>query len=221
MPTHFEPLESPVHNALYSRDTNPPVKWFTRDDNRFSPPGDPRFPFVLTTYRLTEHHTAGGMSRFLPHLAELQPELFVEMSPELATQLGVKNADHVCVVSLRGAVEARALVSRRIRPIQLNGHTVHQVAMPFHFGSAGPVRGDVANDLVAISGEPNVTIMETKALACNIVPGSLPRGKAYLEWFKKYAPHDGPVNAHPEQPPRGAPEGGGLAAGHSEHGKSG
>ena len=84
MPTHYEPLESPVHNALYSRDTNPVVNWFTRQENRFAPPGDPRFPFVLTTYRLTEHHTAGGMSRFLSHLAELQPELFAEMSPELA-----------------------------------------------------------------------------------------------------------------------------------------
>ena len=59
MPTHYEPLESPVHNALYSRDTNPAVHWFTRQENRFAPPGDPRFPFVLTTYRLTEHHTAG------------------------------------------------------------------------------------------------------------------------------------------------------------------
>ena len=84
MPTHYEPLESPVKNALYSRDTNPVVNWFTRQENRFAPPGDPRFPFVLTTYRLTEHHTAGGMSRFLSHLAELQPELFAEMSPELA-----------------------------------------------------------------------------------------------------------------------------------------
>src|SRR5437588_22056 len=73
MPTHYEPLESPVRNALYSRDTNPVVNWFTRKENRFAPPGDPRFPFVLTTYRLTEHHTAGGMSRFLSHLAELQP----------------------------------------------------------------------------------------------------------------------------------------------------
>ena len=87
MPTHYEPLESPVRNALYSRDTNPVVNWFTRQENRFAPPGDPRFPFVLTTYRLTEHHTAGGMSRFLSHLAELQPEIFAEMSPELATEL--------------------------------------------------------------------------------------------------------------------------------------
>ena len=147
MPTHYEPLESPVHNALYSRDTNPAVNWFTRQENRFAPPGDPRFPFVLTTYRLTEHHTAGGMSRFLSHLAELQPELFAEMSPELARELKIDNGDYISIVSLRGAIEARALVSRRMRPMQLNGKTVHQIAMPFHFGSAGPVRGGATNDL--------------------------------------------------------------------------
>ena len=163
MPTHYEPLESPVHNALYSRDTNPAVHWFTRQENRFAPPGDPRFPFVLTTYRLTEHHTAGGMSRFLSHLAELQPELFAEMSPELARELKIDNGDYISIVSLRGAIEARALVSRRMRPMQLNGKTVHQIAMPFHFGSAGPVRGGATNDLIPISGEPNVTIMEAKA----------------------------------------------------------
>ncbi len=164
MPTHYEPLESPVHNALYSRDTNPAVHWFTRQENRFAPPGDPRFPFVLTTYRLTEHHTAGGMSRFLSHLAELQPELFAEMSPELARELKIDNGDYISIVSLRGAIEARALVSRRMRPMQLNGKTVHQIAMPFHFGSAGPVKGGATNDLIPISGEPNVTIMEAKAL---------------------------------------------------------
>lgn len=221
MPAHFEPLESPVHNALYSRETNPPINWFTRENNRFAPPGDPRFPFILTTYRLTEHHTAGGMSRFLSHLAELQPELFVEISPELAAQLGIKNADHICVVSLRGAVGARALVSRRMRPLRLNGKTVHQVAIPFHWGSAGPVRGDVANDLGAISGEPNVTIQEAKAMLCNIVPGRLPRGTAYLEWLEQYAPQHGPPNLHPEQPPPGTPEGGKIAGGHGQHGKTG
>ena len=174
MPTHYEPLESPVHNALYSRDTNPAVNWFTRQENRFAPPGDPRFPFVLTTYRLTEHHTAGGMSRFLSHLAELQPELFAEMSPELAAELKIDNGDYISIVSLRGAIESRALVSRRMRPLHLNGKTVHQIAMPFHFGTAGPVKGSSTNDLVPISGEPNVTIMEAKALACNIVPRPLP-----------------------------------------------
>jgi formate dehydrogenase major subunit len=219
MPTHYEPLESPVHNALYSRDTNPTVNWFTRQENRFAPPGDPRFPFVLTTYRLTEHHTAGGMSRFLSHLAELQPELFAEMSPELAAELKIDNGDYISIVSLRGAIESRALVSRRIRPMHLNGKIVHQIAMPFHFGSAGPVRGDATNDLVPISGEPNVTIMEAKALACNIVPGRLPRGPAFEEWIKKYVPQGGPPNLHPEQPPPGASPGS-AAGGHSQHGKT-
>ena len=205
MPTHYEPLESPVHNALYSRDTNPAVHWFTRQENRFAPPGDPRFPFVLTTYRLTEHHTAGGMSRFLSHLAELQPELFAEISPELASELKIDNGDYISVVSLRGAIEARALVSRRMRPIQLNGKTVHQIAMPFHFGSAGPVTGGATNDLVPISGEPNVTIMEAKACTCNIVPGRLPRGSAFEDWLAQYVPKGGPPNLHPEQPPPGAP----------------
>ncbi len=170
MPTHYEPLESPVNNKLYKRDTNPIVNWFTRDENRFAPPGDARFPYVVTTYRLTEHHTAGGMSRYLPHLAELQPEMFAEISPELAGSLGVKNGDFVSIVSLRGGIEARALVSRRIRPIQLKGRTVHQIALPFHFGNDGLVTGDPVNDLLSISGEPNVTIMESKALSCNLIP---------------------------------------------------
>jgi formate dehydrogenase major subunit len=219
MPTHYEPLESPVKNALYSRDTNPVVNWFTRDENRFAPPGDPRFPFVLTTYRLTEHHTAGGMSRFLSHLAELQPELFAEMSPELAAELKIRNGDYISIVSLRGAIESRALVSRRIRPIHLNGKTVHQIAMPFHFGTSGPVKGGTTNDLVPISGEPNVTIMEAKAMACNIVPGRLPRGPAFEDWLNKYVPQGGPPNLHPEQPPPGASPGP-EAGGHGQHGKT-
>src|SRR5438552_11813322 len=162
-PTHYEPLESPVRNAVFARDTKPVVNWFTRQENRFAPPGDPRFPFVLTTYRLTEHHTAGGMSRFLSHLAELQPELFAEMSPELATELKIKNGDYISIVSLRGAIESRALVSRRMRPVQLNGKTVHQIAMPFHFGSAGPVEGDSTIDLIPIFGVPNVSIMAAQS----------------------------------------------------------
>src|SRR5262249_21694595 len=158
----------PVENRLYQRQTDPAVHWFNRPDNKFAPPGDPRFPYVLTTYRLTEHHTAGGMSRFLSHLAELQPELFVEISPELAGELRIKNRDVVTVATLRGAVEARALVSRRIRPLRLDGKMVHQVAMPFHWGSVGPNIGGSVNDLIAISGEPNVTIHEAKALLCTI-----------------------------------------------------
>ena len=108
----------PCTNALYSRDTNPVVNWFTRAENRFAPPGDPRFPYVLTTYRLTEHHTGGGMSRFLSYLSELQPEMLADLSPELAQRSkDPAMAITFVLVSLRGGIEARALVSRRIRPI--------------------------------------------------------------------------------------------------------
>ena len=214
-PTHYEPLESPVSNELYSRDTNPAEHWFPRAENRFAPPGDSRFPYVLTTYRLTEHHTAGGMSRFLSHLAELQPEMFAEISLELAAELKINNGDHICIVTLRAAIEARALVSRRIRPLHLNGKTLHQVAVPYHFGTAGLVRGGAANDLLTISGEPNVTIMEAKACTCNIVPGRLPSGPAFAEFLNKYAPQTGPVTLHPEEPPPGEGASGG---GHGSEG---
>ncbi|PYL06738.1 MAG: formate dehydrogenase-N subunit alpha [Verrucomicrobia bacterium] len=203
LPTHYEPLESPVSNELYSHETNPAVHWFTRSENRYAPPGDAKFPFVLTTYRLTEHHTAGGMSRFLSHLAELQPEMFAEISPELARDLKISNGDYICIVTLRGAIEARALVSRRIRPLHLDGKTLHQVALPYHYGTAGVVRGDAANDLLTISGEPNVTIMEAKALTCNIMPGRLPRGRAFAEFLNEYAPQSGLTDLHPEQPAKG------------------
>lgn len=213
LPTHYEPLESPVANALYPRQTNPAVKWFLRPDNTFCAPGEPRLPYVLTTYRLTEHHTAGGMSRFLSHLSELMPAPFAEISPELAAEIGVRNGDPVCVVTLHGAVEAHALVTRRLRPLQLGVRTVHQVAIAFHWGWAGLVKGDVPNDLVPISGEPNVVIQECKSLVCTLVPGHLPRREGFLPWHRALV-HG--VTPHPEQtaqPPGGRP------GGHGQRGK--
>ena len=171
MPTHFEPLESPVHNPLYDQQTNPPVKTRERPDNPYAKsPGDPRYPFVLMTYRLTEHHTAGGMSRYLPRLSELQPELFVEVSPQLAAERSLVNGGYARLTTPRASIEARVLVTHRLKPIQLNGKTIHQVGLPYHWGYSGGVKGAVANDLLVISQEPNVRIMETKALVCDIVP---------------------------------------------------
>ena len=185
LPAYYEPLESPFNNVLYpARQTNPPADRKERPDNRFVPVGDPRFPHVLTTYRLTEHHTAGGMSRYLSHLAELQPEFFAEISPELADAIGAHHAGWVTVASPRGVVEARALVTSRIRPLKVNGRVVHQVGLPYHWGTRGLVTGDSANDLVAISEEPNVKIMETKGLACHIAAGRRPRGPAALEYLE-------------------------------------
>jgi formate dehydrogenase major subunit len=177
LPAHYESFESPVRNPLYAQQDNPAADRKSRPDNRYASSPDARFPFVLTTYRLTEHHTAGGMSRTLSHLAELQPELFCEISPELAALVGVRHHGWATIVTTRGIIEARALVTSRIPPLRLDGgRVVHQVGLPYHWGSKGLVRGDTVNDLVPISQEPNVRIFESKALLCNIRPGRRPRG---------------------------------------------
>lgn len=168
LPAHYEPFESPLANAVYPRQTNPAADRRERPDNPWAESPDPNFPLVLTTYRLTEHHTGGGMSRTLSHLAELQPALFCEISPELARESGIANGDRVRIVTARARIDARALVTSRIRPITAGGRTIHQVALPFHFGHLGLVTGDVANDLIAMSEEPNVRIMESKALLCRL-----------------------------------------------------
>ena len=184
LPTHYEPLEAPVGNRLYPQQlTDPAAKKLESPDNRYADSPDPRFPYVLTTYRLTEHHTAGGMTRYLRHLVELQPELFCEISPELADELAIDTGSWVTVVTARGIAEARALVTSRVRPIQLDGRTLHQVGLPYHWGYKGLAKGDVVNDLIAISEEPNVRIMETKALLCNVFAGRRSRGpRAIHEW---------------------------------------
>jgi len=169
LPTHYEPWESPVHNALYpEHPTNPIAPIFDRPDNRYHETPDPRFPYVITTYRLTEHHTAGGMSRYVPWLAELQPEGFVEISPELAAEHGIATRDMVVLTTLRGEVEVRALVTDRMQPLEIDGQRVHQIGMPWHFGYGGIAKGAIANDLSALIEDPNSRIHEGKAFTCNL-----------------------------------------------------
>ncbi|HLH09429.1 MAG TPA: molybdopterin-dependent oxidoreductase [Terriglobales bacterium] len=188
LPAHYEPLESIISNPLYpDHGTNPAAQTKQRPDNPYAKqPNDPRFPYVLSTYRLTEHHTAGGMSRTLPHLAELQPELFCEISPELAGELGIINGEWVTITTPRGIVSAHALVTSRVRPVTIGGRKIHTVGIPYHWGWKGMAQGDVANDLLAISEEPNVRIMETKALVCNLTRGHrFPDGAGALEQFQR------------------------------------
>ena len=168
LPTHYEPAESPVKNPLYAQQASPVLKYWKRDDNPLAMVGDPRFPYVITTYRLTEHYLAGAMSRWNPWLAELQPELFVELSPELAQAKKIANLDWVRIISPRGQVRAKALVTRRLRPFVIDGKVVHQVGMPWHWGYEGLVTGDVVNELTSLVADPNVTIHEGKAFVCNV-----------------------------------------------------
>jgi formate dehydrogenase major subunit len=181
LPAHYEPLESLVANVLYGQTTDPAALKKERPENPYATsPGDPRFPYILTTYRLTEHHTAGGMTRTLSHLAELQPELFAEVSPELAADAGLEHGDWATITTPRAIVEARVLVTRRMHPLWIGGRRVHQVGLPYHWGYRGHVKGDVVNDLLAISEEPNVRIMESKALVCAVKPGRRATGKGAL-----------------------------------------
>jgi formate dehydrogenase major subunit len=187
LPTHYEPLESIVTNPLYpEHSTNPPADKKERPDNAYAfPGGDERFPYLLSTYRLTEHHTGGGMSRYLPHLAELQPELFAEISPQLAEEIGVTTGEFLTLTTMRGIIEARALVTERNQPLVIDGKTRQTIYLPYQFGYKGLVTGDVPNDLLSISEEPNVRIMETKALVCNAHPGRVPRGAQALKIWKQ------------------------------------
>ena len=175
LPTHYEPMESPVDNALYSRETNPTAKYWPRRENRLAKHGDPTYPYAVTTYRLTEHHTAGGMSRWVPWLAELQPTFFAEISPSLAGRIGANNGDWVVVSTPRAEIEARALVTERMQPTHLNGKSVETVGLPYHWGYSGIVKGDAANDLVSLLGDPNVSIQEDKAFTCNVRKGRIRR----------------------------------------------
>jgi formate dehydrogenase major subunit len=182
LPTHYEPKESPLPNAVYKQELNPARQEYDREGNRYHPtvddPASDPYPYVFTTYRLTEHHTAGGMSRFQGYLSELQPEMFCEVSPALAAERGLVHGGWATIISARGAIEARVLVTDRVQPLWVQGRTVHQIGLPYHWGNRGIAKGDAANDLLSMVLDPNVHIQESKAATCDIQPGRRPRGAA-------------------------------------------
>lgn len=217
LPTHYEPQESPVANPLYRQQQNPARLVYPRDDNLSAPsagaPGSEVYPFVFTTYRLTEHHTAGGMSRWLPYLSELQPEMFCEISPQLAAERGLEPYGWATIISPRSAIEARVLVTERVKPLNVSGQVIHQVGLPYHWGvgSDSVVSGDAANDLLGVTLDPNVQIQESKAGSCDIIPGRRPRGPALLALIAEYQQRAGATaqtgsekvtGAPPEQAPK-------------------
>ena len=177
-PEHYEPIESPAKNLLSRQQNNPVAKiWKVPDQrNELAPAGSADFPYVITTYRLTEHHLSGVMSRYLPMLAELHYAHFAEISYELARELQIDNGDMVTVSSPRGKIHVKAMVTNRLKPFTVDGKTVHQIGVPWHWGFNGVEglpgsKGDITNDLSATVGDPNVYIQETKAFVCNVKKG--------------------------------------------------
>jgi formate dehydrogenase major subunit len=173
LPTHYEPVDTPIKNMLYKQQHNPAAIYFNIDKNKIHGIGNDKYPYVMTTYRLTEHHLSGPMTRWLPWLAELQPELFLEISPELAGELKIKTGDWVTVETERGKAEARALVTRRLQPLKHGGKIIHEVGMPIHWGYAGIAKGSSINELTLMVGDPNVTIHESKAFTVNVRKGRI------------------------------------------------
>lgn len=168
-PEHYEPAETPLDSHPFSKQLSSPVyKFHTSDMDQIAKAADPKYPIVLTTYSLTEHWCGGGETRNVPNLLETEPQLYIEMSPELAEEKGIKNGDGVIVESIRGRAEAIAMVTVRIRPFTVMGKTVHLVGMPFAYGWTTPKCGDSTNRLTVGAYDPNTIIPESKACLVNV-----------------------------------------------------
>jgi formate dehydrogenase major subunit len=169
-PEHYEPLECPVEkNLMNNQRMNPvaPVYGTKADDFATC---DPRFPIVGTTYRCVEHWQTGLMTRPQPWLLEMQPQVFVEMSEELAKLKGIKNGERVLASSARGSLQCTAIVTKRWKPFKIAGNVVHEVGFPYHYGWRWPESGkeESANLLTPSTGDPNTRIPESKAFMVNI-----------------------------------------------------
>jgi formate dehydrogenase major subunit len=201
LPTHYEPLESPFPNLLYAQRESPTIELYDVELNAYNPPTD-EYPIVVTNYRLTEHYLSGPMSRFDSWLNELQPAMFIEISPELAAEKGIEHGGWMVAWNARGAIESVAMVTHRIQPLTVNGRIAHQIGMPFHWGFAGETFGAMANDLTSIVADPNVSMHEAKATTVNVRAGRLTlpdmQPLAPAPWPTREKAPDTPESAQPE-----------------------
>ncbi len=164
-PEHYEPLESPVENVLHpSRRTNPMGRVYRADIDRVGSASE--FPYVATTYRLTEHEHF--VTAWVPYLVEAMPEFFVEIPEELAREKGIQNGGRVRVRSARGEVVGVALVTRRIRPLVVDGKPTWQIGIPIHWGFRGLMVGPMANLLTPGAGDANTRAPEFKGFLVNV-----------------------------------------------------
>lgn len=204
-PAHYEPIESPFGNLLYPKQPdNPTVRYFEGPENPIAHTPTSEYPIVACTFRMTEHYLSGPMSRFNSWLNELMPEMFVELSPELAAEKGIEHGGWLTVSSPRGEIEARALVTRRMHPLPVQGKIMHQIGIPFQWGYAGEIVGSSVNDLIAMSADSNVSMHETKVFACQLRAGRAPDQPtkptvSTVPWANR--------NLIPDTPPAAQPEG--------------
>jgi formate dehydrogenase major subunit len=165
-PEHYEPMETLVANLFSSQKLNPAVQIHDTLVGDFNDAA--RYPYIATSYRVVEHWQAGAMTRNLPWLAELVPDMFCEISPSLAKAKGVKNGDKVRIFNSRGTISAYALVTERVQPLKVQGRMVEMVGMIWHFGHGCGVSGDSCNQLTPSIGDANTGIPEFKAFLVDI-----------------------------------------------------
>ena len=203
-PTHYEPVESPVHNLMYGKvQDSPTVRYFPGDGNPIQHTPSAEYPVVGCTFRMTEHYLSGPMSRFNSWLNELMPAMFIELSPELAGLHGIQHGGWMTCASPRGEIEARAMVTKRIKPMVIEGKTIHQVGIPFQFGFAGEIVGGIANDLTSLVADPNVSMHEAKVFVCRVRAGRAENQpvtptKPETRWPTREAVPDTAAGAQPE-----------------------
>ncbi len=172
-PEHYEPMETPLAKNLLPDSclNTPAVHIYRGEKDEYGFGSRDKYPIVATTYRVSEHWQAGMMTRNLPWLCELMPDMFIEISEELAAEKGIKNGEKVHVDSARGSIEGIATITKRIKPFTIGGETVHQIGMPWHWGYCGASQGDSANILTPHVGDVNTRIPEFKAFLVDIRPG--------------------------------------------------
>lgn len=168
LPEHYEPVESPVSNLISKQQVNPVILWRKGDFAQVAATASPAFPYVLTTFRLIEHYQSGAVTRNCPWLVELMPEVFVEISPQLAAKLRIEAGDTVVVSTARGQLRCKACVTPSLRPVKVNGREVEIIGLPWHWGYQGLGSGESANVLTVSLGDANTQIPEYKACLCNI-----------------------------------------------------
>jgi len=164
MPEHYEPWEAPINNPMSRQQNNPAFKIWRPSEQGTAD----KYPIVCSTYRVSEHWQGGQMTRNCSWLIEMQPEPFCEMSEELAAEKGISNDDRVIVESARGEVNVVAVVTKRFKPFKMNGSSVHQVGVIWHWGYTGLSTGDSANVLTPHVGDANTMIPEYKAFLVNV-----------------------------------------------------
>jgi formate dehydrogenase major subunit len=182
LPEMYEPVESPVGNALHPNVQRNPLLKYPRVPSHQPVGTVDKFPYVLMTSTVAEHWCSGATTRNIPWLNELMPEPVVEIPVSLGEKLGVKSGDWVKVSSARGEVTVKAVVTRRMAPLQVGGKEVTIVWMPYNWGFQGLSTGASVNHLTIDAVDPGAGTQETKACLVDVV--KVQEQVATKSWFR-------------------------------------